>query len=231
MNASWIEATHGDFDYYLQGITPSVAKLLERIDAERLAVASAVGVRSVSAREWLYLSYDSPGKDLFEAIMNTGSYRGIKAPPSIDHRYISEDVPMSLVPLSSLGSMLGVPTPAIDMIIQLGSILHSIGLPGRRSNRGKSRTRRPFGQADTAHGCRGKPVRPSRRKHEDAGYHFFGHRVHEVAAGTHGAAHARWRVAGGIPPATHPFVVSRTGPAQQRLRQSRDIGVPSKKGR
>lgn len=125
LNASWIEATHGDFDYYLQGITPSVAKILERIDAERLAVASAVGVRSVSAREWLYLSYDSPGKDLFEAIMNTGSYRGIKAPPSIDHRYISEDVPMSLVPLSSLGSMLGVPTPAIDMIIQLGSILHS----------------------------------------------------------------------------------------------------------
>lgn len=125
MNASWIEATHGDFDYYLQGITPSVAKILERIDAERLAVASAVGVRSVSAREWLYLSYDSPGKDLYEAIMNTGSYRGIKAPPSIDHRYISEDVPMSLVPLSSLGAMLGVPTPAIDMIIQLGSILHS----------------------------------------------------------------------------------------------------------
>jgi opine dehydrogenase len=125
MNASWIEATHGDFDYYLQGITPSVAKLLERIDAERLAVASAVGVRSVSAREWLYLSYDSPGKDLFEAIMNTASYRGIKAPPSIDHRYISEDVPMSLVPLSSLGAALGVPTPAIDMIIQLGSILHS----------------------------------------------------------------------------------------------------------
>jgi opine dehydrogenase len=125
MNASWIEATHGDFDYYLQGITPSVAKLLERIDSERLAVASAVGVRSVSAREWLYLSYDSPGKDLFEAIKNTGSYRGIKAPPSIDHRYISEDVPMSLVPLSSLGSALGVPTPAIDMIIRLGSILHS----------------------------------------------------------------------------------------------------------
>ncbi len=125
LNAGWIESTHGDFDYYLQGITPSVAKLLERIDAERLAVASAVGVRSVSAREWLYLSYDSPGKNLYEAITNTGSYRGIKAPPGIDHRYISEDVPMSLVPLASLGSMLGVPTPAIDMIIRLGSILHS----------------------------------------------------------------------------------------------------------
>ncbi len=125
LNAGWIEATHGDFEYYLQGITPSVAKLLERIDTERLAVASAIGVRSVSAREWLYLSYDSPGKDLYEAIMNTASYRGIKAPPSIDHRYISEDVPMSLVPIASIAKMLGVATPAMDMIIQLGSILHS----------------------------------------------------------------------------------------------------------
>jgi opine dehydrogenase len=124
LNAGWIEATRGDFEYYLQGITPSVARLLERIDAERLAVASALGVRSVSAREWLYLSYDSPGKDIFEAIKNTASYRGIRAPPSIDHRYISEDVPMSLVPISSLGSLLGVATPVIDMVIELGSILH-----------------------------------------------------------------------------------------------------------
>ena len=125
MNAGWIEATGGDFDYYLQGITPSIARLLERIDAERLAVASAVGVRSMSAREWLYLSYDSPGRDLHEAIHATGSYRGIKAPPGIAHRYIWEDVPMSLVPLASIGGMLGVATPAIRMIIDLASILHS----------------------------------------------------------------------------------------------------------
>lgn len=124
LNAGWIEATRGDFDYYLQGITPSIAKLLEKMDAERLAVASALGVRSVSAREWLYLSYDSPGRDLHEAIKNTAGYAGIKAPATIGHRYVTEDVPMSLVPLSSLGAMLGVRTPVIDMIIEFGSLLH-----------------------------------------------------------------------------------------------------------
>ncbi len=31
---------------------------------------------------------------------------------------------MSLVPISSLGQMLGVPTPAIDHIIGLASLLH-----------------------------------------------------------------------------------------------------------
>ncbi len=125
LNAGWIEATSGDFEYYLQGITPSVASLLERIDQERLAVASAVGVRSMSAREWLYVTYDSPGSSLYEAIRNTASYRGIKAPAGIDHRYIWEDVPMSLVPMASLGSLLGVQTPLIRTIVDLGSILHS----------------------------------------------------------------------------------------------------------
>jgi opine dehydrogenase len=81
-------------------------------------------VRSLSAREWLYTSYDSPGRDLYEAIHNTESYRGIRAPQNIAHRYISEDVPMSLVPISALGSALGVPTPMIDMVITLGSTLH-----------------------------------------------------------------------------------------------------------
>jgi opine dehydrogenase len=124
MNAGWIEATRGDFDYYLQGITPAVAKVLERVDAERLRVASALGIRSMSAREWLYVSYDSSGRDLYEAIRNTEGYRGIRAPQSIAHRYIWEDVPMSLVPIASLGAMLGVATPVTDMIIDLGSMLH-----------------------------------------------------------------------------------------------------------
>lgn len=126
LNAGWIEETRGDFDYYLQGITPSVAIVLERIDAERLAVATSLGVRSMSAREWLYLSYDSPGATLHEAIHNTEAYRGIKAPASIAHRYVFEDIPMSLVPMSSLGAMLGVPTPMIDMIIDLGSLMHGV---------------------------------------------------------------------------------------------------------
>lgn len=124
LSAGWIESTKGNFDYYLQGITPSVALFLETVDRDRLAVARRLGVRSLSAREWLYTSYDSPGDDLYTAIKNTKAYKGIKAPSTIDHRYIFEDVPMSLVPLSSIGAMLGVATPAIDMVIELGSIMH-----------------------------------------------------------------------------------------------------------
>lgn len=124
MNAGWIEATSGRFEYYLDGITPSVARVLETIDHERLEVARALGVRSHSARDWLYLSYGSRGTNLRQAVLDTGAYRGIQAPSDIQHRYIFEDVPMSLVPLASLGKALGIPTPGINLIIDLANLMH-----------------------------------------------------------------------------------------------------------
>ena len=44
------------------------------------------------------------------------------APPSLQHRYVSEDVPYGLVPITGFGDLLGVPTPAADSMIILSSI-------------------------------------------------------------------------------------------------------------
>lgn len=124
LNAARIESTHGDFEYYIDGITPSVAQILEQIDAERVAVAAAMGFHCMTAREWLYIAYGASGKTLFEAIRANPGYYGIKAPPIVHHRYITEDVPMSLVPIASLGEMLSVPCPTIKAIIHLANLLH-----------------------------------------------------------------------------------------------------------
>ncbi|MGQ9487946.1 MAG: NAD/NADP octopine/nopaline dehydrogenase family protein [Armatimonadota bacterium] len=124
LNAARIESTHGDFEYYIDGITPSAAQILEQIDAERVAVAAAMGFNCMTAREWLYIAYGASGKTLFEAIRANQGYYGIKAPPTVHHRYITEDVPMSLVPIASLGEMLGVPCPTIKAIIHLANLLH-----------------------------------------------------------------------------------------------------------
>ena len=126
LNAARIEDTHGDFDYYIEGVTPSVANVLEAIDTERVNVAAALGIRANTAREWLYLAYDATGKTLLSAMRSNSGYFGIKAPATLDHRYISEDVPMSLVPIASIGAMLGVPTPAINAIIQLAGVMHGV---------------------------------------------------------------------------------------------------------
>ena len=124
LNAGRIESTNGDFDYYTEGITPSVALILEKMDKERVQVAEALGFRAMSAREWLYIAYDAAGRTLHEAMKANRGYDGIKAPKTVFHRYISEDIPMSLVPIASLGRLVNMPTPTIDSIIMLGSILH-----------------------------------------------------------------------------------------------------------
>jgi len=125
LNAARIENTHGEFDYYIDGITPSVALILEAVDNERVKVAEALGIRAITAREWLYSAYDAYGRNLYEAMQNNPGYRGIQAPYTIYTRYITEDVPMSLVPISSFGKMLQIPTPTIDCMIHLANILHN----------------------------------------------------------------------------------------------------------
>jgi opine dehydrogenase len=124
LNAGWIEHTHGDYQFYIDGVTPSVARVLEVLDRERVTVASSVGIRARTAQEWLKLAYDTTGEDLHEAIQNQPGYYGIKAPTTLNHRYIFEDVPMSLVPMASLGMRYGVSVRGMDSIIRLGSFIH-----------------------------------------------------------------------------------------------------------
>lgn len=125
LNAGWIETTHGDFQFYIDGVSPSVAKLLETVDRERCTVASALGLRARTGLEWLALAYDARGADLYEAIHNQTGYYGIKAPATLQHRYIFEEVPMSLVPIAALGQRYGVSVRGIDAIIRLACIIHN----------------------------------------------------------------------------------------------------------
>ena len=124
LNAAWIEDTHGDFEYYLEGASPSVTLILEAMDKERIAVGEALGIGCHSAREWLYLAYGATGDNLYEAIQSNPGYSGIRAPNRLEHRYITEDVPMSLVPIASIGEHLGVKVPTLKSIIHLTSLLH-----------------------------------------------------------------------------------------------------------
>jgi opine dehydrogenase len=124
LNTGWIESTHGDYQFYIDGVTPSVARVLEALDRERVTVASSLGIRARTALEWLKLAYDATGEDLHEAVHNQMGYYGIKAPPTLNHRYIFEDVPMSLVPIASLGQRYGVSVRGMDAMIRISSIMH-----------------------------------------------------------------------------------------------------------
>lgn len=123
LNAARIEDPDSDFEYYRTGISPSVAKILEAMDAERLAVARAYGVHGLSAKDWLARAYGAQGDNLYEALQNNEAYRGILAPTRLDHRYIHEDVPTSLVPMVALGRLAGIPMPTMSSIVSLGCVV------------------------------------------------------------------------------------------------------------
>ena len=121
MNVGWIECEKVEFKYYYDGISPSIAHFLEKIDAERQAVAKAGGFKVESLKQWLERTYDVTGNDLYECIRNNEAYREIDAPPTLNSRYIFEDVPNGLVPVEAMGKEFGVQTPNITTIINLAS--------------------------------------------------------------------------------------------------------------
>lgn len=124
LNAGRIESTHGDFEFYIDGVTTSTARVLEVLDRERVTVASSLGIRARTAMDWLEMAYNSSGEDLNEAIHNQPGYYGIRAPSTLNHRYIFEDIPMSLVPIASMAQRYGVSVRGMDAIIRLGCIIH-----------------------------------------------------------------------------------------------------------
>ncbi len=123
LNAGWIE-DDAEFQFYHEGATQSVVKVLEAIDMERIQVAESLGIRALSAKEWLYLAYGVTGANLFEAMRKNNGYRGIMAPRTLQVRYLTEDVPTSLVPIASIGKKFGVETPVINSLIELASRLN-----------------------------------------------------------------------------------------------------------
>src|SRR3972149_4027857 len=112
LNVARIENSQGRFDFYIDGVSEGVGRVLEAVDRERLAVAQLLGGPVRSMREGLPSATRAWGDNLYEAIQANEGYRGISAPPSMDNRYLLEDVPYSMVPMASAGRGVGPPPGA-----------------------------------------------------------------------------------------------------------------------
>ncbi len=126
-NIGRAESTGGDYYHYYDGITPSVGRIIDALDAERLALAKAFGCQLNSLSEYFFeIGYtDEHGRSggtAYSTFHNSEPNRWIKAPASVDHRFFNEDVPYGLVPLTELGRLAGVAMPASEAVIELASI-------------------------------------------------------------------------------------------------------------
>lgn len=121
-NIGWIENSCADFKYYYDGITKSIARVLEKIDSERVETAAKLGYEVETLTRWMKNTYHVEGDDIYSCLQNNLYYRNIDAPQSLRHRYIEEDIPCGLVPLEATAHSMGVQTPATTLCIDLGNL-------------------------------------------------------------------------------------------------------------
>jgi len=144
LSAAWVEARGGDFTFYVDAMTPGVARVMRALDEERLAVARAFGHDlPVLIDEMKMLgtaASDADSDDYQYGVAQGEANRNIKAPDSLTHRYYLEDFNFGLVPFLALAEISGVGTPTAKALNALGQILigetlqkrdaHAMGIAG-----------------------------------------------------------------------------------------------------
>lgn len=123
-NLGRVESETASFRYYNEGITPSVAKYIEKMNREVLDLAACLRIPIDSVEEWMRKTYGLSGDTLYECVQSNEVYRNILAPKTIESRYLLEDVPCGLVPIENLGHQFGLPMTYIGLMIDLaGAVL------------------------------------------------------------------------------------------------------------
>jgi len=128
-NAGRIESTGGQgWNLYADGATESVAKIMLALDAERMSLLAPLSNRGITfkdAFEKLYAGYSLGKKSLSETLRQSPIHGNpaFPAPPSVNTRYLNEDLPFGLAPWSSIGRMWNIPTPNIDAVIRIAATM------------------------------------------------------------------------------------------------------------
>ena len=123
LNAGRIERSHGEFYIYEEGMTPSVVKVIEALDRERLEIGGRLGIQLPTGVDMMVESGYGPRGTLWESLNGSAGLTSIKGPTSLSSRYVTEDIPYSLVAWASIGHLVGVDTPIMDAAINIGSAI------------------------------------------------------------------------------------------------------------
>ncbi len=117
--------------FYRDGVSPSVARLIRKLDEERMALLRALGYQTqpdpVTCVEQGYAA----STDYYECYRNGPGFQNFRCPNTLDNRYFHEDIGMGLVMFCSLGKLLGVPTPTCRGVVYMGEILSDVDYFGK----------------------------------------------------------------------------------------------------
>lgn len=123
LNAGRAESSH-KFIFYHDGCTQSVGRIVEAVDRERVAVGRALGLSITPMRDVLLNYYGhqgAAGETLTEVLASNPAYAGRFAPQKLEHRFLTEEIPYSMVLLEELGALTGISTPITSSLINLAN--------------------------------------------------------------------------------------------------------------
>ena len=126
MNAGRVEYSRGEFYFYEEGVSESVAKVIEAVDEERMTVGRELGYELTPVGKAFHEAGFGPQGTLWEAINGSHMLTRLKAPGTLESRWLTEDIPYGIAAWSKLGTQYGVQTPVIDAFVGIGSIVMGI---------------------------------------------------------------------------------------------------------
>lgn len=117
-----------DLRYYKQQVTPTISNLvMEKVDNEKGNIGHALNLDVWSATDWYRESYHVTGENLYDVLQKNVYYEGFHAPGHLlGYNHILDEVPNSLVALSSIARQLNLKTPTIDVLVDLASAMCNI---------------------------------------------------------------------------------------------------------
>ncbi|MDD2206909.1 MAG: NAD/NADP octopine/nopaline dehydrogenase family protein [Aminobacterium sp.] len=127
LNYGAIEKNPKGFRHYMDGITPEIAKIMEKLEKERIAIGKALGVHLIGALDQLKMFYgENEAHTYYEYVQSPESPYVDLVGHNIKGRYLTEDVPGVLVPAYLLAQKAGYDATTVKLAIDLASKLHDV---------------------------------------------------------------------------------------------------------
>ena len=120
LSLSRIEYSRGDFNFYEEGCTPSVEKVIDAVDQEIGVILKTLGFPAKSSKaaceKRFGMTWDKIQNDIRKKWVIKGA----------EKRFMTEDVQVGLILISSIGKQFGIPTPTCDSIIHLCEVVEEV---------------------------------------------------------------------------------------------------------
>jgi opine dehydrogenase len=135
------DASRGGAFHLDDYVFADVTALRVALDAERLAVMAALGMRTITRAEFSTLAYGPASRQPSPPRMGK----------TFPRRFINEDLPCGLMPIAALARIAGIATPLLDGLVAMAATIAGLDMSAERAMSVASMGGSMITKAETAH--------------------------------------------------------------------------------